>query len=190
GPRAQCAPIVRLARLTAIDQADDALGQAGAIVRLDASWHDGGVAPSSRQQLFGRGGIIIRTAELGKTVCRHGRVGCPWHSVTAESAKHHKNRDTVLGLGRGHQSHADVHADGRTIGVVDMSDEAFTVSRQLADETIGNIRDYAPRHFGDVLWYTPDHLAFEVLDNLGATQFPPRLSCGDLLSVFESEGVG
>ena len=36
GPGAQRAPVVRLARLALVDQADDAFGQAGAVVGLDA----------------------------------------------------------------------------------------------------------------------------------------------------------
>ena len=54
GPGAQRAPVVRLARLAFVDQADDALGQARAVVGLDAAGIDGGVAPAGGDQLFGR----------------------------------------------------------------------------------------------------------------------------------------
>src|SRR5258706_4796422 len=54
GPRAESAPVIRLAGLGLVHQPDDALGQTGPIVRLDASWIDGDHGPSIRDELFDR----------------------------------------------------------------------------------------------------------------------------------------
>ena len=53
-PRAQRAPVVRLARLALVDEADDALRQPGAVVGLDAAGIEGRVAPAVGDQLLGR----------------------------------------------------------------------------------------------------------------------------------------
>ena len=62
GPCAQRSPVVGLARLAVVDQADDAFGQPRAVVSLDACRTQRGVAPSSRNQLFGRRRIAARAA--------------------------------------------------------------------------------------------------------------------------------
>jgi len=53
-PSAQCAPVIRFSGGSFIDQADDALGQARTVVRLDAVWIDTGITPPIRQQLLRR----------------------------------------------------------------------------------------------------------------------------------------
>jgi hypothetical protein len=57
GPGAQRAPVVRLAGLALVDQPDDPFGQAGAIVRLNASRVDVSVTPAIGDQLMCRGRI-------------------------------------------------------------------------------------------------------------------------------------
>src|ERR1019366_2660514 len=52
GPRAQRAPIVHLARLTFVYQADDPLGQARAIIRLDTVGRKHRITPALRQNLL------------------------------------------------------------------------------------------------------------------------------------------
>src|SRR6187402_979262 len=51
-PGAQRTPIVRLARLALVAQADDALGQPRAIVRLNTVRNNRGVTPARRNQLL------------------------------------------------------------------------------------------------------------------------------------------
>ena len=52
GPGAQRAPIVGLARLAFVDQADDALRQTGAVVGLNAGGDEVGVAPAFGENLL------------------------------------------------------------------------------------------------------------------------------------------
>src|SRR5439155_25149228 len=52
GPSPQGAPIVQLAWLALVDQTDDALRQALAVVRLHAAGRQAGVAPTFRQNLL------------------------------------------------------------------------------------------------------------------------------------------
>src|SRR5205823_11820431 len=56
GPGAQDTPIVELARLALVDQADDALVQTGAVVGLNAAGVEDGVAPALGQNLLLPGG--------------------------------------------------------------------------------------------------------------------------------------
>ena len=70
GPGTQRAPIIHLARLALVHQADDALGQACAVVGLDAAGIEDGIAPSQRQDLRPpvRACGLMRTASAGGTV--------------------------------------------------------------------------------------------------------------------------
>ncbi len=52
GPGAQGAPIVELARLAFVAQADDAEGQPGAVIRLNAARVECGVAPAAGENLL------------------------------------------------------------------------------------------------------------------------------------------
>src|SRR5688572_8140547 len=49
-PRTQRSPVIGLPRLTFVDEADDALRQAGAVVCLDAAWIQKRVSPTRRDQ--------------------------------------------------------------------------------------------------------------------------------------------
>src|SRR6476661_1491788 len=51
-PRAQCAPIVQLARLTMVRESDDSFRQSRSIIRLDAGRKKYGVTPALRQYLL------------------------------------------------------------------------------------------------------------------------------------------
>src|SRR6185437_4751181 len=87
-PRLEHAPIVHLARLSLVAQADDSLRQARAVIRLHAVGNDDGITPSLGEHLLlpGRPG---RPLGLGKR--------SNWAFAFAEEAAeaelhHHGNR--------------------------------------------------------------------------------------------------
>src|SRR5258708_39979548 len=60
GPRPQRTPVIGLARLAVVDQSDDTLGETRAVIGLNARGAQECVAPTVREQLFGRGWIAAR----------------------------------------------------------------------------------------------------------------------------------
>src|SRR5688572_11863838 len=52
GPGTQRAPVIGFARLTLVDEANDALREAGAVVRLDRAGRENGIRPAARDDLF------------------------------------------------------------------------------------------------------------------------------------------
>src|SRR5947208_8152115 len=63
-PGPERSPVLRFAGLTFVDEADDSLSEARAIVGLDRAWIDGGVAPACGEELFSGRGIFERTAKF------------------------------------------------------------------------------------------------------------------------------
>src|SRR6478609_1766741 len=53
-PGAQRSPVIRMPKLPLVDEADDALGETGAVIGLDAAGVDRRVSPSVGDQLFRR----------------------------------------------------------------------------------------------------------------------------------------
>ena len=114
GPGAQRAPVVRLARLALVDQADDALRQARAVVGLDAAGVERRVAPAVGDQLLGRRRIAARRW------CDAGPPGPPPRPggrriarQRAAAAEHDHHRHRALGVGRRDERHLDVDGDRR-----------------------------------------------------------------------------
>src|SRR5262249_36841593 len=81
GPGAQCPPIRRFARLALVAQADDAPGEARAVVRLNAVRGDDGVAPA-----------LIENLALPA-------AGAPGPPAAEAEAKLHDHRHRALGVG-------------------------------------------------------------------------------------------
>ena len=78
-PGAQRAPVVRLARLALVDEADDAFRQARAVVGLDAGGIERRVAPAGGDQLLGRRRIAAgrRPDASAAPAGRRLAPGCP-----------------------------------------------------------------------------------------------------------------
>src|SRR5260370_35263727 len=66
-PSAECAPIVRRARLAFVDETNDAFGEAGAVVGLYAGGNERGKAPAFGKGLLppGGGGTVERGPSFG-----------------------------------------------------------------------------------------------------------------------------
>src|SRR5262249_28628652 len=92
-PGAQCAPIVHLAGLALVAQADDALSQTGAVVGLNAVWDDNGIAPALGQDL------LLPGRPAGAAGFGHGRASTGPAAESAEAEFHH-DRDWPFRLGR------------------------------------------------------------------------------------------
>ena len=115
-PGAQRAPVVRLARLALVDEADDARGQPGAVVGLDAAGADRRVAPAVGDELLGRGRIGRRRRVAA---VRHGpgrsrarpAAACRAPAASRTAAEHHHHRHRLRRAGRRHERHLDVDVD-------------------------------------------------------------------------------
>ncbi len=107
-PRAQGAPIIELAGLAFVDEADDAFGEAGAVVRLNAGGDDGSVAPAFGEKLLLPGGTFVgegRQLRCGEALADGGHgFGAP--------AQLHDDGDRTGGVGGSSQRQLDVNVDG------------------------------------------------------------------------------
>ncbi len=167
-----------------VDQTDDALGQASAIVRLDAGRVDRGVPPAIRNELLG--GRWIRT----RAESPRGRwEGARRRGHAGASTEHHHHRHRLVRVGRRHEGHPDVDGDVRVCGVVDRADELAAHHRTSAHVEAFRAIDL-PGHVGDVGRHAAKHLAIELLDNLRSALFPPDVRARDLLAVLEGQDVG
>src|ERR1019366_10619056 len=103
GPGAQNTPVVQLAGLTVIDQADDSLIQTRAVIGLNAAGVEDGIAPSLGQHLLLPGGSRWTTA------CRQWSTRGTAAGAEATAAELHDHRHGAGGVGRGGQRQLDVH---------------------------------------------------------------------------------
>ena len=187
GPGAQRTPVVGFAGLSLVDQADNALGESGAAVGLDACGVDRGVTPTRGEQLLRGGRVLEGTAEVGKSIGHHRRAHRPRQAVPAKSAKHHEERHRPLGTRRRHHGHPQVHGDRRTSRVVHVPDQALAARGEIAHEAIRHVRHHGPGDRGHALGHTPDHFPLEVLDDFRAALPPPHLGGRHLPAALERE---
>src|SRR5271165_627461 len=115
GPGTQRAPVVGLARLALVAQADDALGEPGSVVGLNAGGDVDGVSPAPGKQLLLPGGAGIRRLRR-QTLHERG------HESGIEGKFHH-HRDGAGGVGGGGQRELNVDGDEGIRRVVDVAYE-------------------------------------------------------------------
>ncbi len=190
-PRRERAPVVWLSRLAFVHQADDALGQSGTVVGLNAARVDRRVAPPRGNELFrgGRTRVASKRAESA-TSGRRGRTGRPGKASAAESAEHHQDGHGPLGIRGRYQGQLDVHLDGRKCRVVYVANELFTSNRQSAHDAVGDLLRHSPAHRRDALRHPANDFALEVLEDLGAALLPPLLGGCHFLAISQGERVG
>ena len=184
GPGAQRAPILRLARLPVIDQANDPLGQPRAVIGLDTAGINGRVSPPGGNQLLG-----------GRWITRAGAWSAP-PGTAAPGAResphpeHHQHRHGRFGLRRCHQRHLDFDFDLGETRVVHSAHELLGHCANITDYRVRGLRSDRPGHLRHHLWYPPNHLTFEVLDDLRPALGPPHLRRGDFHAVLERQHLG
>ena len=192
GPRAQRAPVIRLARLAFVDEADDAFRQSRAVVGLNAVGTDRRVTPARGDELFGRGRAGIRAAastERAEAIRGRGFAGAS-RKVPPNATEHHQHRHGTFGVRGSDQGHLNVHLDRRAGRVVHVADELFRDDRNLADHAIRRLRCDRPRDFRNILRHAAKDFALEVLDDFRAALLPPLLRRRDLLPALQRERIG
>ena len=140
GPRAQRSPLLRRAALALVGEPDDARGETGAVVGLDAGGAERNVTPAGGDELLGgrRGGGLLGARESRQRLAGH-----------VAPAEHDQDRHRPLGI-RGHNDrHLDVHRDGGMRGVVDVADHAPGHDRLAADRRLHGL-GHRPRDFRHV----------------------------------------
>ncbi len=178
-PRAERSPVVRLARLTLVDEADDAFRQPRSAVGLDARGIEHGVAPALRDELF------LPGRSIGSGAGRTRREAEARRETEAE-LDHHGDRPGRLRRRR--ERHLDLDADRRVGGVVGAAEQALRHDRDAGDR-LGSRRGDEPRDGGRDLRHAPVDLAVEVLDDLGPARLPPGRSARDLPAALQHQRV-
>ena len=131
-PGPQRAPVVRLTGLALVDQADDAFGQTGAVVGLNAAGVDGGESPAIGDELLGAGGSAFGGGEPAGA--RRAPRGIPAREMqlgNGAAAEHHHHRHGTLRVGGDHQRHLNIDLYVRVRRIVDMAEKL------LSDDTDG-----------------------------------------------------
>ena len=142
GPGAQRSPLLGSPALALVGEPDDAGGEAGAVVRLDARGAERDVAPAARDELIGgrRRGRLLRAREPEHRIAGH-----------VAPAEHHQHGHRPLGIHGHDHGHLDVDADRGMGRVVDMADHSAGHHRLAADRGLHGFGDL-PGDLGDVRW--------------------------------------
>src|SRR5262249_35809468 len=156
-------PVVNLTGLPFVAQANDAAGQAAAVVGLNAVGNDDGVTPTLRQNLF----LPIRSAAT---------AGRRAESASAKANLHDDRHRSLRVRGRG-DSKLNVKGDRWKRRIVDMADKPFRDGSDVADGLFFRRRDL-PLHLRRVLGNPAVDLSIKVLDDLRPPLFPPHLRGG------------
>ena len=108
-------------------------------------------------------------------------------SGSATEENHHGDgAGSVLGEGEGG---LNIDGDLRIGGVIDVTYKLFGDGIDIAILALSGV-GYLPLDLGDVPGHAAVDFAIEILHDFGAALIPPLLGAGDLLAVFESQGVG
>jgi hypothetical protein len=182
-PGAERAPIVELARLAFVDEADNSFLEAIAFVGLDARGDVDGVAPALGEDLLlpgGRGGGLLGHfgVEFGDTL----------HDFFAEGEFQHHGDGTGGFGGRG-DGEFDVDGNGGICGVVDVADEMFCDDGDVAVGFVGGVDEF-PGHFGDVCGDAAVNFTVEVFEDFSAAFVLPVLGGFDGFSILEDQRIG
>ena len=124
GPSAQCAPIFQRARLAFVDEADDAFGEAGAVVGLHAGGNERGVAPTFGEDLLLPGGT--GTVECGPFF--GGEALFDGGENFGAEGKLQDDGNGRGGIGGSGEGELDVDGDEWVRGIVDMADEFLVMT--------------------------------------------------------------
>ena len=183
GPGAECAPIVEFAWLAFVDEADDAFGEAVAVVGLDAGGNVDGVAPAFGEEL-----LLPRWA--GGCLLGHFGVelGDALHDFFAEGEFQHDG-DGCGGFRGSGDGEFDVDGDGGVGGVVYVADEMFCDDGDVAAGFVDGVDEF-PLYLGSVGGDAAVDFAVEVLEDFGTALFLPILGGFYGLAVFEDKRVG
>ena len=181
GPGAEGTPVVELAGLAVVGEADDALGQAGSVVSLERGGVEERVAPAPGEDLLLPGGFLLRQRRWGGWAIGIDRV--------VFEGDLEDNRDGV-GCVRGERERRfDVDRDGGVGGVVDVADEVLGDGGDAAFGS-GRGRDDLPVDGGDVGGDAAEGLAVEEFDDLGTPLGRPDFGGLDGLAIVQDERVG
>ena len=195
GPRAECAPVVGLARSSVVDEADDPRRQSGAVVCLDAGGIQRHVAPAGRDQLFRRGRVRARGRRRGRTggtrrpATRSTGIREARQTGQSAAAEHDQDRHRSPHIRGRDDDHLDVDGHGGIRAVVHVSDQLTSEHRVTSYGGLGR-REHGPRDTRDSRRHAPDDLSLEVLHDLGSSLLPPVVSARDRAPVLQRQHRG
>ena len=211
GPGAQRAPVVGLARLAFVDEADDALGEAGAVVGLDAGGVDGDETPAGGDELLGGGRIggdwgsgtrssggasglgaggSRGSAAAGRAAAAEGgEDGSGSETGESAAAEHHHDGDGPLGVGGRDEGHLDIDGDVGIRGIIDVADELFAENGVAGDGGLHRFGD-GPGDFRNVRGDAAQDFALEILNDFGPALVPPLSGVVTFLPFFSVRTSG
>ena len=104
-------------------------------------------------------------------------------------AEHHQNRNGTFDVGGRDERHAEVDADQRIGGVVDVAGQ-FGRDDGMEANVFMFRGDDGPGDVGDIFGDDAVDVLVEIVDDLRATLLPPHVRSGDFLSIVECERIG
>jgi hypothetical protein len=201
------APVVERARLSPVDEADDARGESCAAVRLHAGRVELGIAPPLRQHLLLPARRCRRSASAPRSATWAGparargsasagiwrRTRIRWCGLTAghgeaAAADLDNHRDGTGRVGRRGERRLNVHGDLRIGRVVDAAEEPSGRHGHLAIPLVGRAHD-VPGHTGHVLRRSPVNLPLKLLEELGTAPVSPDRGARHLPAVPERQRI-
>src|SRR6267142_4861472 len=180
-PSSQRAPIIDLARLPSVAEANDATVQTRAVVGLNAIGNQAGVTPTSCQNLLLPGW----STWYGSTRWWRRRA----KSRRKDKAEFHDHRNwTGCICGRG-QGQLNVDGDLWNGRIINMAHQLLGDHRNVTILLIDSAGNF-PLHLGCGSWNPTINLAVEVLHDLRTPLVPPCLSACHFLTVLQEKRVG
>src|SRR6266568_8280384 len=185
-PRAQRAPVIRLARLAFVAKTDDAARQARAVVGLNTRRNENCVTPAFGEHLLlPRRAAACDKRSAAKSICASGKIRAATktakRSETAE-AKFHHHRHGRSRVGRRGQRHLNVHADLRIGRVVSVTNELLCDDWHIAIVCLSRAR-YFPFHSRNVLWHAAINFPIEILHDFRSPPLPPHFGTRHFVAV-------
>ena len=179
GPRPQRPPLLGRPAVALVGEADDALGQTGAVVGLDAGGAERHVTPASGDELLGggRSGGLLEAREPRQRLAGH-----------VAPAEHHQDRNRSFGIHGHDDRHLDVHRDRGVGGVVDVPDHPPGHDRLAADRRLHGL-GHRPGDLRHAFGHAAVDLALEVEGDLRTPLLPPLLRGRDLAAVLQRQDV-
>ncbi len=193
-PGPERAPVIRLARLALIDEADNALGQACAIIGLIAGRVEQDHAPAVGDQFrdaFDIGSLCggEKAGHARVQILRRRRRHTRGRKLDRSPGEHDQNRRWPLGLCWQDHHGVDIDRNGRVRRIIDVTGQMRSYNRCIT-QGFRIAFGHPPCHRRHIGRYMAYDLALEGLGNFRPPLLPPLLGRSDFLTIVQGQDIG
>src|SRR5579875_1257165 len=185
GPGAKRAPIFQATRLALVAQADDAFGEASAVIILIDGGNNDGVAPTALQNLLLPRRAGRERREFLAPLCKRGEYAAHDGGIDSQVDRH---RHGLRDLCRQREAGLNIYGDKRIRRIIDVTDQRPRDCRNAA-KLFAFRADDCPMNDWRMLGHATVNLRVERLDDLRAALGPPSFCGSNFAAVVEHERI-